>query len=226
MSKEQKFHKLIQEQDTDKKEELWNKIENQINNEEIDLGDGVLAKKRLLTKQHKLLICLSALLIVVIIAVLVFRLFKPDEIINEDFRYCNFGDYYSVDSDESISDYSKANSLNLLYFNWFDKTEFYADTQYKMNESDEIICLGEELVDENGYYIYQYITDEKTQIDFLKVYSESCIERTVIKSVEVNYGAVMENSYANFSYANYSYYFKLESTDTVYLLSLLNELIV
>lgn len=36
MSKEQKFHKLIEKQDEERKTNLWDKIENQIKNEQVN----------------------------------------------------------------------------------------------------------------------------------------------------------------------------------------------
>lgn len=228
MSKEQKFHKLIQEQDSEGKERLWNKIEEQTEkSEQVDIGGGVLAKKHVMSKQNIFIICSVIFLAVLVCIILICKFItNKDNNVIDDFRYCEFGDYYSIDSEESINDYSAANNLNLLYFDWYAEAEYYTDTQYKLNSTDEVICLGEELVDENGNYIIQYITDTKTQVDFLNVNIESCINQTTINSVKINYGTVMENAYAYFTYEDYNYYFKLEAADEDYLLTLLEDLIL
>ena len=138
MSKEQKFHKLIQEQDSEGKEKLWNKIEQQTeNSEQVDLSGGVLAKKHILSKQNKIIFCATAFLAVVIGIILICK-FVPNNGNNEvdDFRYCEFGDYYSVEADESISDYSATNNLNLLYFDWYEESLYYADSQFNLKSPD------------------------------------------------------------------------------------------
>ena len=225
MSKEQKFHKLIQKQDVEEKEDLWNKIEQQTEKiEQVELGGGVVAKKQPLSKQNKIIICAVALLMAILGIVLICRFVSPKND-DEGFRYCKIGDYYSVDSDESINDYAIANDLDLLYFKWYEESMYYADSQFKLNATDEIVCLCEKLIDENEIEIEQYITQKKTQIDFLNAYSESCNMQTTIKSIEVNYGTFDNDVYVSFSYKNYNYYFKFESAEQDYVLALLEDLI-
>lgn len=227
MSKEQKFHKLIQKQDEKGKESLWNKIEEQTGkSEQAELGGGVLAKKQILSKQNLIIICVAALLTLVVGIILICN-FIPNKGNNviDDFRYCEFGDYYSVDSEESISDYATSNNLNLLYFNWYEESLYYADSQFKLKSTDEIICLCEELINESEIKIEQYITDKNIQIDFLSAYSETCTKQINVKSVVINYRSVMNNTFAYFNYDDHSYYFKLEFDDEEYLLTLLEDLI-
>lgn len=225
MSKEQKFHKLIQQQDAEGKEDLWNKIEQQTgNNEQVNLHGGVLAKKRVLSKQNIILICAASLLVIVGI-ILTCTFIKPNK--NDGFRYCEFGDYYSVEVDQSICDYAENNNLNLLYFDWYEEALYYADKQYKLNSTNEVICLFEELIDENEIYISEYVTSANTKIDFLEAFKSYCVETTNIKSVNIKYGMSSMDTYAHFNKGDHEYLIRLENyTDIEYILKLINDILI
>lgn len=222
MSKEQEFRELLENQNADEKSRVWNKMEQRLDEEEIELGE-VLRKKHVLSKAKITLICSFAIFIIALTVILI-CLFVPKK--DNQIRYCVTGDYYSIETDISIEQYSKDNNLNLLYFDWYNNSEYYVDEQYKLNTSNEVICLREELLDDDGVYIIQYITDKNIRIDFLDLYLITCKNNHNISSVEVKSGISNGSTYAFFSYKSYNYYLTLEETsDEQYVLSLIEELL-
>lgn len=222
MSRERDFHKLIGTQNSEEKSRFWNKLEQRLDEEEIELGE-VLRKKHFLSKKNIIIISFLAVLFLAIAIILIcnFALKKDDP-----FRYCITGDYYSIETETSIDQYSKENNLDLKYFEWYLDSEFFLDRQYKLNATNEVICLREELLDENSVYIIQYITKQNIKIDFLEFYTNTCSKSYSIASVKIKYGITNGSTYAFFNYKEYNYYFALEETsDEQYILSLIETLL-
>lgn len=221
MSRERDFHKIIEAQYSEEKSRFWNKLEPRLDEEEIELGE-VLRKKHFLSKKNIIIISsLAALFLAVAIILICNFTSKKDD----PFRYCITGDYYSIETETSIDQYSKENNLDLKYFNWYLDSEFYLDQQYKLNSTNEVICLREELLDKNGVYIIQYITKHNIKIDFLEFYTNTCSKSYSIVSVNIKYGITNGSTYAFFNYKGYNYYLTLEETsDEQYILSIIETL--
>lgn len=223
MLREQKFHKMVQQQATDEKEKLWNKTSNELENEDEDLG-GVLAKKHYLSRQNKIIVCVVAAIVLIVSIALICRFLLPNNK-EDEIRYCGSGDYHYTETIESLKDYSEANNLDLLYFEWYENSLYCMDYQYFLNDTEETICWSEELIDINEYDIIQYVTLKNTQIDFLEVILKSCQEQTIIKNTEVKYSVAINETLAYFYHGDYCYYFKLASNDNNYLFNLLSDLL-
>ncbi|MCM1438966.1 MAG: hypothetical protein NC131_07115 [Roseburia sp.] len=222
MSKEQDFRKLIKKQNGDEKSKVWAELERQIDGEEVEYGD-VLKKKRLSKETNILLTCGIGALILAVAVILIcsFTLKKENSS-----RYCTVGDYYSVETETPIALYAEQNNLKLLYFGWYSDSEYCFDKQYKLNGTNEVICLMEELLDENEVYVMQYVTKSSVKIDFLEVYSIASINSRAISSVNVKYGAMNGSACAYFTYKDYNYYFSLaDYSDGQYLLDLITDLL-
>lgn len=234
MSKEKDFHKLIRQQNVDEKESAWNRIEQQNEEVVIELGT-VLGKKRFFSKKNIILICSAIFFLILAVTIIIITL--PNNQGNDvgdgtgngtidDKRYCEFSDYYVVESELSIEQYSDANNLQILYFKDYAECEYYTDYVYKLKSSDEIICLNEELMNQDGYIISQHVTDSKTEIDFLNIYTNICTNTTTINSIEVKWGTSTGSAYARFAYKNFKYFLKIdELTEINYLTELIGNLI-
>ncbi|MDE5552923.1 MAG: hypothetical protein K2I67_00010, partial [Malacoplasma sp.] len=128
-------------------------------------------------------------------------------------RYCTYSDYYISETDITIKQYGLDTGKSLLYFDWYDTTEYYFNQEYKLNDTDEIICLEENIVDENGALIYLYLTDYHTDIDFIKIDTDNCTNILSINSIDVKWRITSETGYACFSYDKHNYYLKIEGVE-------------
>lgn len=223
MSKEQKFHKLIVEQNREEKDSLWRKIEQQQDEEVVELGE-VLGKKHRIS-QKIIIIASSFICLLIGIAIILactLPIKKKDSI-----RYCVSDDYYFVETESSIEQYAVDNGKELLFFDWYEESEYYIDLQYKLKDTDEVICLREEIVDENGAYIVQYITDSSTKLDFLDVFQSNCGQSTIIRSIEVKLAVSSSaGQKAYFEYKSHVYYLSIDDiAEESYILGLVEYLI-
>jgi len=222
MSKEQDFHKQIIEQNQEEKDSLWRKIEQQQDEEVVELGE-VLGKQHRLSQKTIIIassfFCLLIGIAIILACTLTIR--KEDTI-----RYCGSNEYYQEEVDISIEQYASDSEKEILFFDWYAEAEYYTDIQYRLKTTNEVICLREELVDENGVYIVQNITDKYTQLDFLNFYYTNCNKSTKIESCEIKYGIADSKSYAYFSFKKHNYYLLIEAlADEQYILKLVEDLI-
>lgn len=222
MSKEQDFHKQIIEQNQEEKNSLWRKIEQQQDEEVIELGEVLGKKHRLSTKIIILVSSFFCLLVAIAIVLVCTLTIKKEDTI----RYCKSEDCYFIDTDSSIEKYAEENGKELLFFDWYEESEYYIDQHYKLKDTDEIICLREELIDKNGNYIVQHITAVNIKLDFLDSY-QKCTESVIIKSCKVYWSSDSSTGQkAYFAYEDHIYYLFIEAlADEQYILKLVEDLI-
>ena len=227
MSKEQDFHRLIEQQDTERKEELWKRIESQTEEvDDVSNSCNTLAKTRKNVINNKNLLIISSVFLLVAVLTLVTVILIPKNNEIDNLRYCKDGDYYIIKSDITLKQYANQNNLDILYFDWYDEIDYFEEQQFKLNDTDEVICLQEEIIDINGIYLLFYVTDDKTELDLLSIFSDLCIETTTIGATEVKRSINSRDSYAMFAYNGYRYYLKAEEViEQDYVLSLVNDLL-
>lgn len=200
MSRESKFHKLIEKQNTEEKEAFWKKLESRLESERdidnVECGGEVLVMSKN-------------------------EIEKPD-----DKRYCTVNDYSTEISKITIKQYAADKNLELLYFDYYEQSEYYADTQYVLSETQEVICLQEEMYDMNYAHINLYVTDDKTELDVLKSFENHYGSMTEINSVKISYGDNDGTSYAKFTFKKHVYYINVQDApEDGYILGLLETLL-
>lgn len=231
MSKERDFHRLIENQNREKKDAMWKKLESRLE-DEIDNVEScgevlVLSKNRNLSYVKYIAIsCVVALFLGLTVFLIVnFGFKKDDGFIGNANRYCTVNDYYEIETLTTVKQYNIENGKNFLFFDFYDFTEYVSDTQFKLNETDEVICLHEEIVAAGGAIISLYITDNRTELDILDKFSTSCINNDVVSSIDVSWGSEFGLAYAKFEYANYNYYFSVDVVEQDYILQLVELLL-
>lgn len=235
MSLENDFHKLIESQNKQGKEELWKKIECNLQEEEpVNVeNEGevlVLSKNHRFFNTRNIIIFFSVLLVFVVGLILIFNFClvkKPDGEIEkpDDRRYCSINDYDSNEVNITVKQYATENNLQLLYFD-YELMLFTSDLHYKLKDTGEIVCLQEDLIDSQGAYIVYYITDNKTDIDVVHSFAGLSDQETAIQSTKIKYGFMASESYANFEYQGYCYYLKItDAPSDGYILELVETLL-
>lgn len=210
MSIERDFEKLVIKQNPEQKKASWQKIQKMLEEDEqetvADIEFGNTLAKGFFSNRRNIVIIVSSALVLLTAAILMLVYLLPEPLPFK--RYCAMGDYHIEPSVVSIEDYSKQNNLSLLYF---ENVEFSIAEQFKLNETDEVICLKEEIMDSSGYYLLYYITDGNTEIDILTNYNEACINLLEINGIEVKWGYHMNNSLVSFNYNEWNYYVGIQS---------------
>lgn len=209
MSIERDFEKLVIKQNPEQKKASWQKIQKMLEEDEqetvADIEFGNTLAKSFFSNRRNIVIIVSSALVLLTAAILMLVFLLPEPLPSK--RYCAMGDYHIEPSVVSIEDYSKQNNLSLLYF---ENVEFSIAEQFKLNETDEVICLKEEIMDSSGYYLLYYITDGNTEIDILSNYNDLCINKINVNTVDINWVVHMNTTLITFNYSEWNYYINIQ----------------
>lgn len=124
-------------------------------------------------------------------------------------RYCDATQYEKIATVMTLKEYAGQIEKPLLYFDWYNATDYLLDSIYQLKDSKEIICFLEEMVDVNtGYQVCLLVTDDKTQMDILDVTGKE-IQETRIKAIEVQLHFENRQQSAYFKYQGYRYCLQL-----------------
>lgn len=228
MSKEYEFHKLIEQQNEDEKRAMWNKINlssETAEEEVVSDGEVLIVANSLKLKSILVILSCSFLFIIVLFLGLFFGLKKKPL---DNIRYCDRSEYYIFDTEVTIKQYGESNKLNILYFDIYEESLYYSDKQYRLNTTDEVICLNEELLDSTNAFITFYVTDNRTEIDLLKAISEICNQESYINETKINWGYDdnVAIAYAKFEYNDFNYFLSVEEAiSDDYILELVEHLL-
>ena len=138
MSKERDFHRYIENQNREEKDAMWKKLESRLE-EESDNAENcgevlVLSKNRSFSYvKYVAISCIVALFLGLTVFLIVNYGFKKnDGFIDTENRYCTFNDYYKQETVTTIKQYNIENNTDFLFFDFYDFTEYYSCSQFKM----------------------------------------------------------------------------------------------
>lgn len=246
MSKRKDFHNFIEEQSPAEKESAWRRLESELGDEQT----SVSPKKRRSSMRMKVLSACASFAVIAVIGLGIglglnsnvggddvsdgnpLEENPPSQTMpvepvapDDDIRYCGVNDYVVETGELTLKQYAEQYQINLLYLDWYDETEDYNNYLYKLKENDEIICLQEDLVDDESNYICLYITDNRTETDFLYWHDAEAEAEKVINGISVYY-MYDEQAWLNFEYQGYKYYLLFDFDDKEYLFSVAEQMIL
>ena len=209
MSKEKKFHQLIEETDQAKKKIAWQRIKESDTAYDAQSVSFPAPKKKGLAVWKKALA--TGVLSIVIVGVGAFvgvKYFLKDG--QPTTRYCDTSMYVMEDVALTLKDRTTQEDKELLFLDWYDITDFYMDQVFKLNDRSQEIGYYEQIVDINTGSLVKINAVEKAyQLQSLENYDKTT-ETSIIDSVQVDWMSSKTNSRAKFSYGNYNYYMALE----------------
>ena len=222
MSRERKFHELIEEQNREEKDAVWAKIQQR------DEPISVSPKARSFSWRKWTPILASSLAVVMIGGFATWGFLSWQNKPNGDNkgRYFTSQSYETMGTQNTLKDYAQAIGKNLLYFDWYEETDYFKDKVWQLKDSLEIICFQEEIVDVNsGCIVYIYVMESDTEIEGFSRDMETD-KKTEIKEVQVEWRYFRFSANANFVYEDYKYYLRVdEPIDENYILDLVAELL-
>lgn len=206
MSRESKFHNLIEQQSQENKRKSWERLENCCDYITTTTGqESVIAKMN----NKKFIIILAAFVFMLCSFLIIFITTLPNE---QNFnRYCSNEDYNIIPTTETLKDYSETTGKEILFFDWYEQSNYYIDYIFQLKETSEIICYREymEAIGSDNIIIIS-ITDENTEIDIFETYKLMCDNHYKYKNIDINWGG-QETCYAYFVYKDYTYYIEIDN---------------
>lgn len=234
MSKERKFHELIEQQNREEKDRVWAKIQQREAErlaKEKEKQQPVLSKVISFSWQKWVTVAASSLAIIMLGVFAIVKFFPFDLSANnsssgEGDRYFTNQSYKAVETQDTLKDYAQSIGKSLLYFDWYAETDHLKDYVWLLNDTQEIICFKEEIIDINtGCAVFIFVTESDVILESFGS-DESTDRNSVVNNIEVNWKMQDDLLYANLEYEGFKYYLRvLEPVDENYILALMEELL-
>lgn len=205
-----KFHKLIEEQNPEQKEEFYLKLKEKLNipdeqqKVEEKKGSGFVT---FFKKPYRVIACASAALVIICLSVLIPFALKNKTPVE---RYCLSTDCTAVPI-ESIKKYSNDASVKLLYLDWYQTGEVIKSTTFfEKSDSKNFVYIEEEITNgQTGERVKLSVSDIYTKVDIFERFWESCVKEAHSDNVKVMWHYQSSSSKAFFEYEGYRYYIEL-----------------
>lgn len=197
-------HRLIEQQEPEAKERMWQRIKAELNLPDAPQPAPVSAKP----KQWKKWTAIAAALVCVITLSIVL----PLTLGGEKVRYCTATQYVVKDLGQTLKDYSAAHDNNLLYVDWYDVAEdSTAEYGHITDNENDIVFFKEWFINgETGEELTLSSTDNKTRVDiFNTFYEDSGNADTNIKGNIMHWRVSEMRTLATFQYNKNIYYLEL-----------------
>ena len=222
MSRERKFHELIEEQNREEKDAVWAKIQQK------DEPIPVSSKSRSFSWRKWTPILASSLAAVMIGVFATWGFLSWQNKPNDDNkgRYFNSQSYETVDAQSTLQNYAQEIGKELLYFDWYAETWHLRDRVWQVKDTQEVICFQEEIADiETDCIVYLFVIQADTEIEGF--FGDEETERTSeVDGIQIDWKYSKYSSNANFIYEDYKYYLRVdEPIDENYILDLVAELL-
>ena len=221
MSKEAKFHKLIESQDIEEKKRAWETLQAKLAEEtEVPLPQP---KKRKLS-WVKLTSVFASIILIVMVGVYTAIKLQPDKT-----RYCSSADYQEVHYEHTLKEYSIQNNTEILYLDWYDLTGgTLSNSVFELNDTAEKIGFCEIIEDFNtGSLVNIFVIKKGYVLEEYKL-DEEFSEKSKVKNIDVLwfFADYLQTATADFEYGQYQYYIKVNFVfDTNYILDIVEEML-
>ena len=211
MSKEKKFHQFIEELNQEEKEISWKKIQEQDISETGSIQQVAFSsvKRNGVALWKKAL--LGCLVSIIVVGAGVFgdiKLFAKED--PPSTRYCDTSMYDAIDVQLTLKDRFEQEEKIILFLDWYEITDYYADRAYELKDSHAEIGYYEQIVDINtGSLVEINVVKKEYKLQALEIYSQMT-EISSVMDVQVDWISSVNMQYAVFSYQEYNYYISLE----------------
>lgn len=199
-------HRLIEQQEPEAKERMWQRIKAELNLPDAPQPAPVVAKP----KQWKKWTAIAAALVCVITLSIVL----PLTLGGEKVRFCDSKQYTTESLEQNLGDYFSSNNKKLLYVDWYSSAEEIKTRYGHINgNANDVVFYSETIINgETGETLTVYITDNKTRVDILDNYYVDTQEFNV-NNISVQYKSNRLISRAMFEYNSNSYYLEIDIED-------------
>lgn len=224
MSRERKFHALIEQQNQEEKDAVWAKIQQKEAESKGEVPSAPPSPRAFSWRKWLPTAAVSlAVLVVGGVATWGFLSLQNGE---NGGRYFTSQSYEKVNTQTNLKGYAQAIGKDLLYFDWYEQTDYVKNQAWQVKDTQEIICFQEEIIDINtGCLLYFFVMEADTTIEDFSL-GEEDEQISQVKGVEIAWDYSRFNAHASFVYEDYRYLLQVEEPiDEGYILDLVEDLI-
>ncbi|MDE7454754.1 MAG: hypothetical protein K2M64_02875 [Clostridia bacterium] len=199
--REKDIHNLIEQQNPEEKQRMWEKVSSQ-----LDVEPRPKTQVKTKTKALRWASIAVALVLIVTLSITLPLTLRDDGI-----RYCDATQYTTDRMEQTLQEYSLMNNKDFLCVDWYDIADEVKTNYGYINDNKNDIVFFEEVIvnGETGDSISLSITDNKTRVDkFDQFYEE--IDEMFVKDITVKFSEQLWKTLASFEYNGYVYYLQLD----------------
>lgn len=205
--RENDIHNLIEQQDPERKQRVWEKICSQ-----VDLPaarQSTPAPKKRTFKWAALAVALVCVVTLSIVLPLALRDNGPQD------RYCDMTQYTTETLSQTLKEYSLSHNNSLLYVDWYDcAEELNTEYAYVIGDKGDVVFIQEYLVNsETGEGLLVALTDNRTRVDIFEEFYNSVDSTSSVNVVTVKWHNTFKDTFAMFEYQKHIYYLQLDVAD-------------
>ncbi len=205
---ERKFHKLIEKQNSEEKEAVRQRLQNELKIcKTAERKTFFVRNKRWLFALAACFVCLA---IVVPVSLKYVALNKDIEGGEDQPRYCTSADYEVGSFTQTLKAYSQSLEEPFLYLDWYDFGDINERNSYLDKENKEILCVSERIFNINtGDDVKIYVIKSNIMMDFVDSNVKMMSNSQNIQGISVLWRIAGFDAFAYFEYKDYSYYLNL-----------------
>lgn len=203
--REKDIHELIEKQNPEKKQRMWEKISAELNLPPSSQPKAVAKKNNL-----KWAYVAAALVVVITLSIVLPITLKDDGV-----RYCDITQYETESLQQTLQECFIERNIDLLYVDWYDEAEeLVTDYAYSKTDKSDIVFYREFIINsETGEELTLAVTDNKTRVDiFNDFYNGIEAVKTTIKNVSVDWKVDYVRTLAMFEFNKHTYYLELDGS--------------
>ena len=201
--RERDIHNLIEQQETEKKQRIWEKVCAQ-----VDMTPTQPVKMVSRKKPVKWALIAMAIVCVVTLSIVLPLTLTDNE---PSVRFCDVTQYTVEELSKPLKEYIAENNYKFLYVDWYENAdEVITKCGYNKSDRNDIFFFTENLINgETGESLSFSVTDNKTRVDAFEKYYDG-FQVINVQGIEVNYIGERLRSRATFEYNNYNYYLEID----------------
>lgn len=216
--REKDVHNLIEKQNPDAKQQLWDYLQAQIDEATLPRKQVVEAKPKRNWKWAFVAVAILCVVTLSIVLPIVLRDDGPSGGGGDGIRYCTVEQYETAKFGQTIAAYSVSHNKGFLYVDWYDGAdEITTVCGYNKKNASDVFYISERIVNgETGEAITVSVTDNKTRVDIFDDYFSECIQCVMIDDIAVNCPFnTLDKTIAMFEYQNNIYYLEYEEGNSL-----------
>lgn len=203
--REKDVHKLIEQQDYDDKQRVWERINAQMGGV---LPDLPVKRRRAVPKKVWWTAFAMALVCIVTLSVVLPLTLGHNE---PPIRFCDATQYTVGELGQTLREYSSQHNRGFMYVDWYGNADEVITTYGRSNEDEQdIFFFSETLINgQTGEQLVLSITDNHTRVDIFNEFYDN-YEVVGILGINVQFKNYRRISQAAFEYKGYIYYLRID----------------
>lgn len=202
MRDERKLNKIIQEQDSENRELILQRL----HQAHPELDAEPQKKKSAFSWQRLVLAACACCLLICAVVIPSVYFTKGGKVTEPIERYCSLSEYEAKEFDSNIKQYCQTANKNILYFDWYDKA-YYRTTRYYIElATNETLGVYETIsIEEPEYTISIKAVEKSIILEGVTDEITLCTNVSTVSNLAVKWTKKSDTIISTFEYGDYRY---------------------